>query len=113
MPDNTHSLLKARQKRAELVNAQRFQLSWRGSGESEILPLKALPAVLDLRIQSIRSYLATGHGTFTLERNSPTTGELDILTVTKLASPAKPKPRRGRPPKANRADPRLGDPSNI
>jgi hypothetical protein len=108
--DNLSAITKARRVRAELVAKQRFELSWRSSGESELLTLEQLCALLNLKPQSVRVYLANGRDSFSVTRNNPVTGEPDILTITRHCPLAKPKRPRGRPNKRTQyeADPRLG-----
>jgi hypothetical protein len=98
MTDNYSALERARNRKAELVSQQRFQLHWRGSGESELFTLEQLCAYLNLKPQSVRVYLAKGHGSFDIVRANPLTGEPDALTITRL-KPERPAKRPvGRPP---------------
>lgn len=93
----------AREARAHVTATQEFVLSWRSGGMAKVVGYHALKQAVGLQITSIRVLLSKGRGYFDLERQNPLTGELDVLTVARL-SPPKPKAKRGRPPKASKAD---------
>lgn len=99
------------QKAKERADAQLFLLNWRSGGQSEVTGFATLAALLDFKISTIRVRLSNGGGAFSIQRNNPTTGEPDILTVTRVAAPAPPaKKPRGRPRTRPLADdPRLGE----
>jgi hypothetical protein len=102
--DNASLLLKARREHSKNAKARRdatvFVLSYRGGGTARILGYTALAATLNIKEASIPVLLSKGcGGTFTLTRPNPLSGEPDVLVVARVPV-AKPKPRRGRPPKA-------------
>lgn len=103
--DNSETLRRARAKHTQNAKQRRndtvFALSWRGGGTTEIVGYTSLAKELGIKESSIPVLLSKGQGKgkgFTLSRNNPVTGELDILTVWRTV-PVKPKLRRGRPKK--------------
>lgn len=87
-----------RAKAAERKATQRFILSWRGSEPEYVTGYSDLCARLKIKESTLRVRLSEGHGVYNLTRTNPTTGELDVLSITRLI-PAKEPTKRGRPKK--------------
>lgn len=97
--DGLSPIERAHAARRKITLSHRYNVSWRGGGDTQIVDISELKTLLRLKEQSIRSYLATGRGTFALERTNPLTCEPDLLTVERLPLPVKEKRPVGRPPK--------------
>lgn len=95
---------------------QMYYLEFNGGGSENCKGQAILCSRLKMSMGSVNVYLSKGGGSFTVKRMNPSTGELDILTVTRGPTPITPQQqakldappkRRGRPPNesALRAEP--------
>jgi transcriptional regulator with XRE-family HTH domain len=98
---------KERLRLAQLAYAKRYSqrvhiLTWRSSGEPEIYSgvegFEDLAARLGVLAGTLNNYISRGHGSFSITRTNPLTGEPDVATVTRR-DPAKVKRPVGRPRK--------------
>jgi len=109
-------LRRSREAQIKRLNARNYVVTWRSTADhliySGIQGFKDLAHQLDISEHSLRCYFARGAGVHSLERTNPTTGEPDLMTITRTDPPAKPKRPRGRPRKTLDAT-QLGDPSNF
>jgi len=98
-PSDNEYLERARLARQAQVKSQIYRLEWRGGEVSEVQGWEAICALLGMRRTTLQVYLGKGGGSFQRLATNPTTGEQDILIVTRVQQTKEPK-RRGRPPKA-------------
>jgi hypothetical protein len=102
-PSTDESLQRARLARQEQVKSQIYRVEWRGGEVSEVQGWEAICALLGMRRTTLQVYLGKGGGSFQRLATNPTTGEQDILIVTRVQQTKEPK-RRGRPPKPRPVD---------
>jgi O-glycosyl hydrolase len=85
-------------------DARSYVVTWRSSADHKIYKgfgsLTALATMLRISAGTLGNYLSRGKGSHQRKAINPTTGELDIMTITMYDPPHKEKRKRGRPPKA-------------
>jgi hypothetical protein len=102
-PSDNEYLERARRARQAQVKSQIYRVEWRGGEVSEVQGWEVICALLGMRRTTLQVYLSKGGGSFQRLATNPTTGEQDILIVTRVKQVKEPK-RRGRPPKAASVD---------
>lgn len=64
---------------------QPFSVTWRSTGAQQAIKgWDALSALTGLRVSSLRVMMSNGRGSFDRAMLSPTTGEPDVATISKL-----------------------------